>query len=317
MINRQNIKDLTSPIPVSFAYNGMLKDDEIQGVGNSYTTEFRQYDARLGRWLSRDGKEDKYPGISTYNFSLNNPLIFVDPDGKDARYTVQKNENGGGLISIETTVHLYGKDASIDVADRANQSFSNLKNTATYTHSNTKEQWAVVINVKFVYDDKIKTEADVMGIPKGDNIMLIDFSLTQEELGVPNVIGVLGTSCIGCNKAKTITSSFSTLIHEVGHEIGFDERYNINKPLGTLVGDIMGAQGPIVNQIAPIHFEDVAKSILARTNNGTTNVEGVNTDRLDSPDFDPTKMTFSNAKQLSETKNVSDVRYKNPEEKTK
>jgi len=31
-----------------YAFNGMEKDDEVKGSGNSYTTEFRQYDSRLG-----------------------------------------------------------------------------------------------------------------------------------------------------------------------------------------------------------------------------------------------------------------------------
>ena len=35
-------------------FNGMEKDDEVKGVGNSYNTTFRQYDPRLGRWMSLD-----------------------------------------------------------------------------------------------------------------------------------------------------------------------------------------------------------------------------------------------------------------------
>jgi len=37
-----------------YGFNGMEKDDEVKGSGNSYTTEFRQYDPRLGRWMSLD-----------------------------------------------------------------------------------------------------------------------------------------------------------------------------------------------------------------------------------------------------------------------
>jgi len=32
-----------------YSFNEMEKDDEVKGKGNSYTTTFRQYDARLGR----------------------------------------------------------------------------------------------------------------------------------------------------------------------------------------------------------------------------------------------------------------------------
>src|SRR5690554_7020950 len=37
-----------------YGFNGMEKDDQIKGKENSYTTEIRQYDPRLGRWLSID-----------------------------------------------------------------------------------------------------------------------------------------------------------------------------------------------------------------------------------------------------------------------
>ena len=49
-----------------FAYNGMEQDNEVSGNGNSYTTEFRQYDPRLGRWKSLDPLMAKYPMMSPY-----------------------------------------------------------------------------------------------------------------------------------------------------------------------------------------------------------------------------------------------------------
>jgi RHS repeat-associated protein len=64
-----------------YGYNGMEKDIELKGVGNSYTTEFRQYDPRLGRWLSLDPLKAKYPSMSPYVAFNNNPIYFTDPLG--------------------------------------------------------------------------------------------------------------------------------------------------------------------------------------------------------------------------------------------
>jgi RHS repeat-associated protein len=64
-----------------YGFNGMEKDDEVKGSGNSYTTEFRQYDARLGRWLSIDPLTLNYPSQSPYAAFNNNPIYYSDPTG--------------------------------------------------------------------------------------------------------------------------------------------------------------------------------------------------------------------------------------------
>ena len=65
----------------SFGYNGMEKDPEMKGDGNSYTTEFRQYDPRLGRWLSLDPMKQQFPEMSPYVAFANNPIYYNDPLG--------------------------------------------------------------------------------------------------------------------------------------------------------------------------------------------------------------------------------------------
>ena len=43
----------------------------------------RQYSSALGRWLAVDPLAEKYYSISPYAFCNNNPVNFVDPDGRD------------------------------------------------------------------------------------------------------------------------------------------------------------------------------------------------------------------------------------------
>jgi len=59
----------------------MEKDDEVSGEGNSYTTPFRQYDPRLGRWKSLDPLAGKYASVSPYVGMGNNPNFYTDPLG--------------------------------------------------------------------------------------------------------------------------------------------------------------------------------------------------------------------------------------------
>jgi len=42
----------------------------------------RYYDSDLGRWLSVDPLVGKYPGLSPYNYVLNNPINSFDPNGE-------------------------------------------------------------------------------------------------------------------------------------------------------------------------------------------------------------------------------------------
>ena len=43
----------------------------------------RYYDARIGRWGQVEPLLDKYPSLTPYNYSLNNPLRLIDPNGAD------------------------------------------------------------------------------------------------------------------------------------------------------------------------------------------------------------------------------------------
>ena len=69
-----------------YGFNGMESDDELKGVKNSYTTHFRQYDPRLGRWLSRDPLSVKFPWQSPYVGLDNNPITNIDVFGDSTTY---------------------------------------------------------------------------------------------------------------------------------------------------------------------------------------------------------------------------------------
>ncbi len=66
-----------------YGFNGKENDNEVKGEGNSLDFGYRIYDPRIGRWLSIDPLQGKYPFASPFNFVLNNPISFIDPDGMD------------------------------------------------------------------------------------------------------------------------------------------------------------------------------------------------------------------------------------------
>ena len=84
----------------------MEKDDELKGEGNSYTTEFRQYDPRIGRWLSIDPISMSYE--SPYASFRNNPIVYNDPKGDcpDCNGFITPS---GSLMYASNTHYLWNK----------------------------------------------------------------------------------------------------------------------------------------------------------------------------------------------------------------
>jgi RHS repeat-associated protein len=64
-----------------YGFNGKEKAREI--TNDDYDFGARIYDGRLGRWLSTDPLQIKYPSLTPYNFSNNSPILFVDRDGRE------------------------------------------------------------------------------------------------------------------------------------------------------------------------------------------------------------------------------------------
>lgn len=86
-----------------YGFNGMEKDDEVKGNGNSYDFGARILDVRLGRWLTVDSYLSKYPSISPYSAFENNPLRFIDPtgdtitDGQGRNVNITRDKKTGQL----------------------------------------------------------------------------------------------------------------------------------------------------------------------------------------------------------------------------
>jgi RHS repeat-associated protein len=90
-----------------FSFNGKENDNEVKGIGNSLDFDARIYDSRLGRWLSRDPDESKYPGFSTYSTFMNNPLNIIDPTGRGGVASVEKDESGKTYIKVVSVIYIY------------------------------------------------------------------------------------------------------------------------------------------------------------------------------------------------------------------
>src|SRR5262249_48160851 len=66
-----------------YSYSGNEHDDEVNGKGGSVNFGDRIEDPRIGRWLNIDPLKFKYPDVSPYIYSLDNPIAYKDHAGRD------------------------------------------------------------------------------------------------------------------------------------------------------------------------------------------------------------------------------------------
>src|SRR5574344_2719184 len=88
LVDLQNFSEMPTEYNLGvYQFNGKEKDDE---TGYNYYGA-RYYDSEKIGWLSVDPMSDKYPSLSPYVYCADNPVILVDPDGKEIDWYEDKN----------------------------------------------------------------------------------------------------------------------------------------------------------------------------------------------------------------------------------
>ena len=118
----------------------------------------RYYTDHLGIWTSADPLLDKYPSISPYSYCSNNPLKFIDPDGR-------KFDENNKLIAF----------------DFLNRIINKAKNTKNKLFLNELEQ--LCIDIDFMICDE-NTEYVFNKIDNNDKLQSVESSVKQCNNGL-------------------------------------------------------------------------------------------------------------------------------------
>jgi RHS repeat-associated protein len=253
-----------------YGFNGMEKDSENNS--GAYDFGARIYDSRLGRWLALDQLMSKYPSFSDYSYVANNPIIFIDPDGKIIKNPYDPNieTDKENYIKVQRAIdivkatmpELYNKlhdDAKINIEIRIeafegvnfDQKYDGFETNKTINFENKIESHNIgKTKSSYMGSAKVKIEKDDKGGYKiykntgwdHDKKEPIYTETTIEELEE-------GLITVGNNFPIKIHSGVnfqSTLGEVLAHELGHVE-YNISNPTRAGIETLLVQDG-LMNQ---------------------------------------------------------------------
>lgn len=161
-----------------FKFNAKELDPE---TGNYYYGA-RYYDPKWSIWLSVDPLFAKYPTLSPYIYTANNPVKYIDPDGREI---VIRGSDGKEITYTQSMIYKGGDKFTAQIINQLN-------------NINSVEQGSKVIN--YMVSDNQK------------------FTITNEMLNKENAIGVVPDNSAGTLKLGNLDEiGINNLSHELFH----------------------------------------------------------------------------------------------------
>jgi hypothetical protein len=231
----------------TFGFGGMLKDDDIRGKGRSLEFGGRSiYSPLTGRFGSVDPDIKNYPYLSGFAYANNSPMMFADREGKGPEVKIM-----GNTVYARGTIYIYGNSNTIGYQKIIKGQLQNslvdwqypkegkdptdIHATDGFNIPNANHIDFSQVNV-VVEDNYVRLKGNMANAQASDLFLFVDYqAATDGKNAFENPSFVLGN--VGyINFAQAVSTSFTTLIHELGHWLGwfnpniYDEQNGVQQP---------------------------------------------------------------------------------------
>ncbi len=172
-----------------YGFQGQEKDDEWNGVGNSYAFKYRMHDPRTGRFYSVDPLTSDYPWNSSCAFSENRVIDGRDLEGREWENFTSKFKDPGELaVKLPNEQTAQKQHYSVSVANPT-KSFSKLKSNFKSAPQNLLSNSKAIFNSPVDGEDKPSQfkEGAFIFIEIGYNILGIDVDLNDGYIKVKDI----------------------------------------------------------------------------------------------------------------------------------